>query len=437
MIALIFLLALALRIYATITPAIWYDEAFTLHIATLPVAKIVAMRDFTPPLWEFILHPFVMLSPSVYTIRIVALVLSMLTLYLAWLITRALKFTREQTLISLFIIATLPGMIWMGTDGRVYALLTCLYTLGIYAAVTDRRTLLFVASIGVMYLHATGLFLVIALYFYWFIAGDYFNLTELFVTGAGLFALWLPWWYPYLNLGPSGLFVPMSFTYFIGQWTMANFIGAPQLAWLIGSILLISTALQHSRRLHATLVFLPLLLILLASFLVTNLITYRTLSPTLVPFALLVAKHYNGKLLTRLNALAWILLLTFATGTYDFAAKGSQQAQAAQMLLNDNRRIVYASLGTAMPFEYYLKGRVDYCVFQMDGWVYGEYGYGFNFPLCGPADLQGSYWFIFPVDPVIPSPARAQMDALMSHGDLALEYHPPQFAPIQLWRIEQ
>lgn len=438
MITLIFLLAFAIRLYASLIPAIWYDEAFTFHVATLPVAKLITVRDYTPPLWEFILHPFVMLSPSVLTIRIVAVVLSMLTLYLVWLITRALNYTREQTLLCLFIVATLPGLIWMGSDGRVYALLTCLYTLGIYAAVTDRRGLLFIASIGVLALHATGAFLVAALYYYWFIERDH-DLKEALITGAALLAFWLPWWIPYLARPASGLFTQMSVTYFFGQWTMAYFIGTSQLIWLIGFFMIgwVIVDLIISPRLTLTFAFLPLLLILLASFLVTNLITYRTLSPTLIPFALLVAKQYTGKPFQRLTALAWIILLTFGAGTYNFAAKGSQQAEAADLLKQTDTRIVYATLGTMMPFEYYLKGHNDYCIFQRDGWVYGEYGYGFNFPLCEPADLQGSYWFVFPNDPAIPAPARAQMDALIDRGTLITQYTYPQFAPVQIWRIEQ
>jgi len=166
MIVAIFILAFLLRFVASITPAIWYDEAFTLRVASLPVSQIFNVHDFTPPLWELILHPFVMLFPSVITPRIVALVLSMLALFIAWLITRELNFNREQTLLALFISATLPGLIWTGSDGRVYALLGCAYLLGIYAALTDRRYLLLVTSLLVIFLHATGLIFVLALYYY-------------------------------------------------------------------------------------------------------------------------------------------------------------------------------------------------------------------------------------------------------------------------------
>jgi hypothetical protein len=430
----LFILAFALRLYAVIAPAIWYDEAFTLHIASLPVKEIITMQDFTPPLWEWELHPFVVLFPSVVTIRIAALVLAMLTLYIAYLITQELFFNREQTILALFIAATLPGLIWTGSDGRVYALFGFLYMLGIYAALTDRRALLFITSLLLMFIHATGLIYVTALYYFWFVENNR-SAKEAIVTGLLLCLPWLAWYYPLLTRTGDGLFEPMTITYFISQWTMAHFIGTTQTTWLIGFFVLGLTIpfCSSPRDEDTTFPFMPIAFLVLASFFAVNLVTYRTLSPTLIPFALIVAKNYTGKWHQRIIALTWITLLAYSAGTYSFTAKGSQQTQAAQ-LINTRERIVYATITVALPFDYYLPN-AESCILQTspDGALIGDYDFGFE--RC--TDLHAPYWFIIPDDPNIPTAARAQMDALASRGKLITEFTYPQISPVQVWRIEQ
>lgn len=420
--------AFVLRLVASIVPAIWYDEAFSLHVASLPVAKIITVADLTPPLWELVIHPFVMLWHSVIVIRLVALVFSMASLWLAWRIMQALKFDKNQITLSMLIMGALPGLVWMASDGRAYAMLECFYMAGIWFVLkANRRGLLFI-SVLMGYTHVTGILLAASLFLYAFLRG--FKARSLIWLGVAIMLAWSPWLAVAIRMVDVQPFTKLSAGYFIGQLAMSFWVGSDVWLWLAG-LVLIAVTMFHDVKAYS-LVCVPTFLIIVASMMTSNLITYRTLSPILIPFCIA-----TGRVISRRSWLAvlWAVAMLAGVVSYDFDLRGSDQAEAAELIRSKPGRVVYATLTVALPFDYYIPD-LDTCLLLLEPDAVGiNPNIDWRFPRCTPADLTEPYWFVMPDDPLIPAGSRTQMRAIADSGDVAKTISFVQMAPVGIYRV--
>lgn len=437
MTTLIFLLAFAIRLIACITPAIWYDEAYSLHIASLPFEQIIGVHDFTPPLWEIILHPFVMLWPSVITIRLIALAFSMLAMFTAYRIAQALNYTRTQTSFALLMIAVLPGVTWFSSDGRSYAMFAFLYLAGWLCVLNKNNIGLFLVSAVMLYTHVTSVFFIATLFWVAIMRGE--TLRRLAVIGAGLFFAWLPWIFVMLDILKTTTeskppFVTITPDYFLNQFSASFWIGSSPLLYVAGIALIIVTVAIDFKS-HA-LTMSPIILMTLASVITGfNVITYRTISPILMPFAVLAGRTMLSETRRTFLFFAWMFCFVFSAAAYDFEIKGGTQAQAAQMIQSQPAQVVYATLTVALPFDYYLRDETA-CILQLDpeGALIGDYDFGFS--RCTPAQLK-EFLFIVPNDPIIPPAAYTQMQSIASAGELIGELNYLQISPVQIYLVKK
>lgn len=158
-------------------PAIWYDEAFSLEMARLPLGEMIrAMaQDVNPPLWELILKMFVSVSDALVWIRLPSLLASIGSLWLLLLIMDEFGANRWQR-IWVMALTLLPINLIQAQDARVYALFGLLYLGSVYMAITS-RWLGMGALVGLMiYAHSMGAVFALgtlAVALYKIIWGDY------------------------------------------------------------------------------------------------------------------------------------------------------------------------------------------------------------------------------------------------------------------------
>lgn len=431
MIFALFLLAFILRLIACITPAIWYDEAYSLHVASLPFGQIIALRDFTPPLWEIVLHPFVTLWHDVLMMRFVALAFSMLSMFIAYRIAREMQFTKAGTAVSLFLIAVLPGMTWMSSDGRGYAMLAALYLAGAWCVIKRKGLGLLAASALMLYTHVTAVFLIASLFAWALMLGT--KVKPLVNIGLALVVLWLPWMYVMIGIlthptTGSNPYAEMTLNYFVSQFAAAFWIGSPAWLFYLGFGLTALTIGAHPK--PAALILSPIIGMMLVSLAGFTLITYRTISPVLMPFALMLGQSSRRWLVAM-----WMIAFVFCATSYQFNVKGSDQIQAARMLEETPARVVYATITTALPFDYYLQADDD-CLLQLtpDASLI-SHQYDFDLSRCAPQDLTPPYWFILPDEPNIPPAAFDQMQGIAARGALKHEMRFLQTSPVGIYLI--
>lgn len=425
MIPFIFLLAFALRVYALITPAIWYDEAFSFKVATMPFPELIAFRDFMPPLWEIILHPFLRLSPTIEMMRTVTLAFSMLTLAVVYFITHELKFSQARTALTLVTVAFLPGLLWMGTDGRAYALLTFLYTCGIYAVITNRRIAVLIFSALMVLTHLVGCVLVATLYIHRMIKDRRLHPDPFLIL-----LLWIPLYLRYSQTPGYGIDKLTAPNYLL-QWTMAAWVGTPQWLWLFAFFITISLLIIARNDWTGIFYHTPYVFMIGISLVTASVIHYRTLSPALVPFALVIGSLADGRIVKRIGALVWIVLLISGVYLYDFNAKGSAQREAAAMIAADPAPMVYQTLTVALPFDYYLDA--GGCILQTK--PNGALSYHLlGFDPCKPDDVTAPYWLIVADEPKIPPEAVAQVAPLWQDAMLRMKFKYPQIHPVKVYR---
>jgi len=119
----ILLLALSLRIYGLGTRDLWYDEAFSFFLAKQPPAEIVSgtAADTEPPLYYFLLHLWLNLGESPFTLRLLSVLISMGIVGVVFDLTRRLAGV-EAGLWAALLTAIAPFQIYHAQELRMYGL---------------------------------------------------------------------------------------------------------------------------------------------------------------------------------------------------------------------------------------------------------------------------------------------------------------------------
>ena len=346
--------------------SVWYDEAYSLAIAKLPLFGMLRVQasDFNPPLWEIVIWPIMQFTDSVFIPRLIACSASIAALYLFWLIMGELGFTDNQRLYASALAAFLPGNLLVAQDARVYAVLTMLIMAATLAAITGRWLTLTAISGLILYSHTTGGA---------FLAGVYLlawykhpaQLRRIIISGCVAIAAWLPW-LPTI-LSTSGEF-------WLGRLTLSYFLmSASQAVWaspahpLLGALVFIiiitavvSTVAKRKNNTvlaSAIIVLLPLALMVVVSVFYVNVCFYRPLTLFLLPVSIwLGAVLAPNKITLPRLALPAMGAAVLAVGLlgYSPALKGGGLASTVREVVQPGDVVFYVTGTAALPAEYYL-----------------------------------------------------------------------------------
>ena len=169
LLAAIILLGALLRLLRLDWQDVWLDEAFSLHIASLPwSATLAAIRqDVHPPLFYLLLHGWIAwLGDSAYALRLLSALTGVLTLPALYALGRALRLERSWSLLLTFLLATAYFPIRFAQETRSFSLLLLLALLSMlcfvrWLARRNRWDLLGVLllTVALVYTHYYGFFL--------------------------------------------------------------------------------------------------------------------------------------------------------------------------------------------------------------------------------------------------------------------------------------
>lgn len=118
-----FLVGLILRLLALNQRDFWFDEAFTYHLARLPIPDLFAavLSDNNPPFYYLVIHFVLKIGRTPSFLRLPSLVFSLASIPLLY--TTAAKLTNKKVgAISASLLAVSPLAIYMATEARPHAL---------------------------------------------------------------------------------------------------------------------------------------------------------------------------------------------------------------------------------------------------------------------------------------------------------------------------
>ena len=294
------IIAAILRLAFIWAAPLWYDEHWTLILSRLPFERMMAAitGDVHPPLWYLIewLFEKIGLMP-VWTIRIPALLFSMLSVWIFWLILQRLELPEKLKHAAMILMVISPFQLYYAQEARMYSLLTCLVLLAVWSVLAKRWIMLWLAMTALLYTQNYAVFYIPSIALAGFIL-DRKDWKVIFFASAAAGLCWLPWvptllhqmaiinggyWIVDMEIGsvlyvvylfmlggaiPAGLQLPSMFMVF---------------GWLTYSV---TDAIRHpSRQLLpvAVLAFMPVLLAALASIIVQPVFIPRPLVGT-TPF---------------------------------------------------------------------------------------------------------------------------------------------------------
>ncbi|MCC7008934.1 MAG: glycosyltransferase family 39 protein [Acidobacteria bacterium] len=163
--------AVALRAAHLGTESLWFDEAYSVRLASRPVSAILAERwiDIHPPLYYLLLHAWVgVAGTSEVAVRSLSLLLDVAAIVAAWRVASRLL-GRDTGALAALLLALSPFRVEYAQETRMYALLGLLSTvsmgalLSLIAAPRRRTRVVYAVSTALMlYTHAYGAFVAAA-----------------------------------------------------------------------------------------------------------------------------------------------------------------------------------------------------------------------------------------------------------------------------------
>lgn len=452
--ALILLMGALIRVAGLNAPAVWYDEAFTVNMAKLPLKQMLAQQwiEYSPPLWNLIMRPFAYGAP--WVLRLPALAASLASLWVVYRLMQRLTFNTWQRNLSAALVAFIPSLLWTAQDARVYALLSLLYLLAFWAVLDGKWTALGVVSVLMLYAHNTAPFLLAPIYLLGILLHPKEKENAL-VTGVlslALFAPWLPaifgrtgtFWLGIFN--PGGAMVQSIYALWI-----TTLPGLLSLAFLAFGVWQIYQTFRHKNQLGTVLTafitLMPFVLLMVYSIAAQNVFFYRPLIALVLPFALWMGSLIpQDKKAATLVTVAWLLLLGVGVANYSPQAKGARLDNAANYIRAHWQAgdVLYYATGTvALPFDYYLPDlpHVLMNVEHNTGLMQLSHAYAFGIPTAKlvaptPCNGIGRAWLIYPDDILLSAEIRAELDKLTQNAEPIGTLSYSQAADVAIWLVE-
>jgi hypothetical protein len=422
-------IGIVLRITGFRTAFIWYDEMFSLEMTRQGLLEMIQSlkTNISPPGWEislwFLTRVF---GWNDFSLRILSILAGIAILILVYRISLILKFTREQQIASLALIAILPYQILVTQQGRVYAIFALLYLLGIYGLVSGRWILLGISISGMLWSHNISFLFIPGL----ILAGintNYRNWKKLLSIVGIASATYLPWvsetirhvglsapWFKPITVVsffvqlyevffawgfPNGYaFITVAFYWLISLIVTALIISST--LWSVKSLQVLTQTIsrffkknsgmqhnhvstlhhfQNSPNAQQTLLLafgIPFLLLFATSILVRNVFFNRTIYPLTIPLIMWLVLFYGKPYSNKVHMLIWIISILFITGILPYWTPSQIGQSGIQDLKNvisasstssqkDLREdvIIYHNTGlSALIFNYYFPSYKNYLI---------------------------------------------------------------------------
>ena len=196
--------ALVLRVGLAIAPErLWYDEAFSVLVARLPLERLLAATagDVHPPLYYLLLNVWLQVArgvPLELGARLPSLLASLVALLFYWWLLPHLAVTGTQARIAWLLAAYMPGLIHYASEARMYALLQLEVLMALVALLRASRQWMRIVLGGLacgaaVLTHNTGPIYCIVIALIVLMIRRRSALTDLVGAGSVALLCWLPW----------------------------------------------------------------------------------------------------------------------------------------------------------------------------------------------------------------------------------------------------
>jgi mannosyltransferase len=133
---LTFLVFLAFTLYSFRLDhqSLWYDEGFSVYVASMSLGEITAhtARDIHPPFYYYLLHFWLLIVDSTeFALRFLSLIFGVLTVPLIYTVGKRFL-GRASGLLAAGLVAISPLFLWYSQEARMYTLVTFLCLLSTY-----------------------------------------------------------------------------------------------------------------------------------------------------------------------------------------------------------------------------------------------------------------------------------------------------------------
>ncbi len=301
-------LATLLRLWLAVLPEpLWYDEAFSVAVARLPLARMIAATagDVHPPGYYVALKAWMQAAPVPVPMeaaaRLLSVVLSLVALWLYWQLLTAWELPQRRKEAATVIAAWLPGLVFYSAEARSYTLLS-VWVLGALLLASKTATWRLIgagACLGLAALtHNVGLIYAVLIAAWVTLrlrARPLYAVACVGIMAGSAFLVWLPW---------GEAFASQQAAVGAGYWThLPGFdtvayailralapVGALSTPWPGMELIYVFLAglttwavVQRGRRADITLlaVGMPVLLFVLSYVAGAGLVLYRVLIPAL------------------------------------------------------------------------------------------------------------------------------------------------------------
>jgi hypothetical protein len=357
-------MGIVLRVAGFTAAPIWYDEMFSLLVThqSLPEMLQSLHLNISPPGFEILLWCLVrILGWNEFSLRIISVVASIITLWLVYRITIILEFSQLQKIATITTIAILPYILVVAQQGRVYAIFEMFYLIGLYSSLRGKWLWLSIAICGMLWCHnlsflfIPGLILISLILF----PRDF---KKILIATFLAFLTFLPWMNSFLyQTGiPTPWFTPLTLGGFIYSiyiawygWNFPESLKYYGLIWIFflifdGLLIMLASWLKtllpihtigfypriigeipvrdnirssrtQSSSLHARSIlliasFLPLGLMIGSSLLYKNVIIYRTVILIIPPMVMWLVHIFVPKSPHLFHQVVWSVSLIFICG---------------------------------------------------------------------------------------------------------------------------
>jgi len=474
------------RISGVVAGSIWYDESYSLALATMPLLKMVqvAIMDFNPPGFEILLWPVIKIfGANLFGLRVLSLAGALITLWVAWILIKDLNI--YQKTIAAALIGLLPIGAWIAQDGRNYSLFALLYLAG-FLFIKNKKWLGLSAVIGLLcYLHVTGVFYSAALIMA-AVVMDKRDLRKIVYSGSLAAILYIPgilillrttelnFWTPKGTIDfmlSKSMFVGLihgpwvylfsviilislfgSALIVLGPWInkMVNpvtlRIGAMVTTWL--KLKPFENKSEDPNPFYLALLIWavgPIILMAAAGEILQPIIFYRSLVGVVYPLCILFAAILTPRRLTLTTWIlpySWLMLLLVSLIAWSPTLKGGGLDVLANTIneqLQPGDIIYHATATTYLPFDYYLEDPA-YLLDQYqehDGLLQDRIQDILEIQKLPLESLDYKRaWIIWARDPTLTETANSRMAGYVSNAQLIGSASGFQFSEIELYLKE-
>lgn len=185
---------LVLRI-ASLRGSLWYDEAFSAWLATLPADRLLAatLSDVHPPLYYGLLWLVnLAVGNSEVAVRAPSLLAGMALIFVVYRLAQLVDLGQPARLMAVGLVALAPFQIYYSTEARSYVFQMLAVSLAALGLLERRWWLLVAGSLAALYLQHTAIFFIMALFTARIIKKDDASAKPLIVSAAAIGLGFLP-----------------------------------------------------------------------------------------------------------------------------------------------------------------------------------------------------------------------------------------------------